>query len=106
MLQTGPDRCRRLRDPWGGNPVQKPNLKKPSKVERARYRLEGAVTRLEEVAGQRWEAPAASEDESSAVTASEFEALRDENARLRALNETASQHLDAAIGRLRAVIEE
>lgn len=86
--------------------MQKPNLKKPSKVEQARYRLEGAVTRLEELAGQRWEAPVASEDDSTGVTASEFEALRDENARLRTLNETASQHLDAAIGRLRAVIEE
>ena len=86
--------------------MQKPNLSKPSKVERARHRLEGAVNRLEEVAKQGWQAPAASEDDSSAVTASEFEALRDENSRLRALNETASQHLDAAIGRLRAVIEE
>ncbi len=98
--------CRRRRHPWGGHPVQKPNLRKPSKVDRARLRLEGAVNRLEEVAGQRWEPTAPSEDDSSAVAASEFEALRDENARLLALNETASQHLDAAIGRLRAVIGE
>lgn len=95
-----------VRNPWGGNPVQKPNLIKPSKLERARHRLEGAVTRLEEVAEQRWEAPAAPEDDSSGFTASKFEVLRDENARLRGLNETLSQHLDVAIGRLRAVIGE
>ena len=86
--------------------MQKPNLRKPSKVERASHRLEGAVARLEKVAGRDWEPSAPSEDGSSGVAASEFEALRDENARLRALNETASQHLDAAIGRLRAVIGE
>ena len=94
------------RNPGGGTSVQKPNLRKPSKVERARHRLEGAVTRLEEVSEQRWEAPAAFEDDSSGVTASEFEALRDENARLLGLNETLSQHLGVAIGRLRAVIGE
>ena len=86
--------------------MQKQKLRKRSKVERARHHLEGAVTRLEEVAEQRWEAPAASEEDSSGFTASKFTALRDEHARLLGLNETLSQHLDAAIGRLRAVIGE
>lgn len=86
--------------------MQKPNLRKPSKVERARHRLEGAVNRLEKVAGKGGESSVPSGDDSSPVAASEFEALRGENARLRALNETASQHLDAAIGRLRSVIGE
>jgi hypothetical protein len=80
-----------------GTPLKKPNLQKPSKVERARARLDGAVTRLEAAIGA---AP------SAGVVAKELEGLRGENSELKALTATMSQRLDVAIGRLRTVIGE
>ena len=85
-------------------PVKKPTLKKPSKVERARVRLDAAVTRLEKALGQQGGAtPSASGGE---VQIQELETLRGENTRLREINEKVSARLDGAIGRLNAVIGE
>lgn len=84
--------------------MKKPTLKKPSKVERARLRLDAAVARLEKALGQRGgSTPPASGDE---VRTRELEALRGENSRLREINETVSARLDGAIGRLNQVIGE
>ncbi len=81
-----------------------PTLKKPSKVERARVRLDAAVARLEKALEQQGgSTPSASGDE---VQTRELEALRGENSRLREINETVSARLDGAIGRLNAVIGE
>lgn len=76
--------------------MKKPSLQKPSKVERARGRLDAAVARLEQ---------AATTAEPAAV-AREIKGLMDENADLKALNATVAERLDAAIGRLRNVIGE
>ena len=84
--------------------MKKPTLKKPTKVERARVRLDAAVVRLEKaLAKQGGSTPSASGDE---VQTQELEALRGENSRLREINETVSARLDGAIGRLNAVIGE
>ena len=84
--------------------MKKPTLKKPSKVERARVRLDAAVARLEKALRQRdGDSPSASGDE---VQTRDLEALRGENSRLREINETVSARLDGAIGRLNAVIGE
>ncbi len=84
--------------------MKKPTLKKPSKVERARVRLDTAVARLEKALGQQGGgSPPAPGDE---VRTRELEALRGENSRLREINETVSARLDGAIGRLNAVIGE
>ena len=77
-------------------PLKKPNLQKPSKVERARVRLEGAVTRLERAAATA----------GPAALARELQGLKDENADLKALTTTVTERLDVAIGRLRTVIGE
>jgi hypothetical protein len=76
--------------------LQKPNLQRPSKVERARIRLKDAVTRLERAATAA--APGA--------LARELQGLRDENADLKALTATVTERLDLAIGRLRAIVGE
>ncbi len=88
--------------------MKKQTLKKPSKVERARVRLNAAVARLETaLAQQAGSTPSASGDEvQTGVQAGELEALRGENSRLREINETVSTRLDGAIGRLNAVIGE
>ncbi len=84
--------------------MKKPTLKKPSKVERARVRLDAAVARLEKALRQQdGSTPSASGDE---VQTRELEALRGENSRLMEINETVSARLDGAIGRLNAVIGE
>ena len=84
--------------------MKKPTLKKPSKVERARARLDAAVARLEMALGQQGGAtPPASGAE---VQPRELEALRGENSRLKEINQTVSARLDGAIGRLNAVIGE
>jgi len=83
--------------------VKKSTLIKPSKVERARVRLDAAVARLEKALKQQGGAAAVSVDPN---LARELEALRDENSRLRGVNETVSARLDSAIGRLNAVIGE
>ncbi len=83
--------------------MKKPTLKKPSKVERARVRLDAAVARLEKALRQQDGSPSASGDQ---VQTRDLEALRGENSRLREINETVSARLDGAIGRLNAVIGE
>ncbi len=88
--------------------MKKPNLKKPSKVERARARLDSAVARLEEALGRRLDSlpDAAGKPTTEAPSAlvEELESLRDENAKLKGLNEIVTTRLDAAIGRLRTAI--
>ena len=88
--------------------MKKPNLNKPSKVERARIRLNGAVTRLEEALDRRLDSLPDAAGKPTAETPSalveELESLRDENAKLKGLNEIVTTRLDAAIGRLRTAI--
>ncbi len=86
--------------------MKKPSLQKPSKMERARVRLDGAVARLEAAITKRAEAANGDEvlTQPSGAILKELEGLRNENARLKALNEVVSDRLDAAIGRLRSVI--
>ncbi len=88
--------------------VKKPNLQKPSKVERARARLDGAVARLEAAINQRAQSLSGEHalDAPSGAILQELEGLRDENARLKALNETVSGRPETAIGRLRSAIGE
>ena len=88
--------------------MKKPNLIKPSKVERARAHLDGAVARLEEALDRRLDSlpdaarkPAA---ETPSALVEELESLRDENSKLKGLNEIVTTRLDAAIGRLRTAI--
>ena len=76
--------------------MKKPNLQKPSKVERARVRLAAAVARLEQAATAA----------GPAALARELEGLKEENADLKALTATVTERLDLAIGRLRTVIGE
>jgi hypothetical protein len=101
------NRRRENRDQQGGSkiPAKKPNLQKPSKVERARARLDSAVARLETAINRRADA-AAGDDALSQPSLKELEGLRVENSQLKDLGETVSGRLDAAIGRLRSVIGE
>ncbi len=87
-------------------PVNNPSLQKPSKVERARARLDSAVARLEAALVKQGEAQGSSGDGPNADMARELDLLRDENSSLKAIDETVSGRLDNAIGRLRAVIGE
>ena len=88
--------------------MKKPNLKKPSKVERARARLDSAVARLEEALDRRLDSLPDAAGKPTAKTPSalveELESLRDENAKLKGLNEIVTTRLDAAIGQLRTAI--
>lgn len=88
--------------------MKKPNLNKPSKVERARARLDSAVARLEEALDRRLDSLPDAARKSTAETplalVEELESLRDENAKLKGLNEIVTTRLDAAIGRLRTAI--
>lgn len=88
--------------------MKKPNLKKPSKVELARTRLDGAVARLEEALDRRLDSLPDAAGKPPAETPSalveELESLRDENAKLKGLNEIITTRLDAAIGRLKTAI--
>lgn len=88
--------------------MKKQNLQKPSKVERARARLDGAVARLEAAINQRALSLSGEHalDTPSGAILQELEGLRGENARLKALNETVSGRLETAIGRLRSAIGE
>ncbi len=80
--------------------MKKGNLQKPTRVERARARLDGAVARLEAVAKNRVSGG------SSEESFQELEKLRAENSQLKGLHDDTSSRLDAAIGRLRSVIGE
>tara|TARA_B100000315_G_C14442555_1_gene525378 strand:- start:677 stop:943 length:267 start_codon:yes stop_codon:yes gene_type:complete len=86
----------------------KTNLQKPSKVERARARLDGAVARLEAALESRTESATGEmpDPESTKKLEAELVALRGQNARLKAVNETVSGRLNGAIGRLKDVIGE
>ena len=88
--------------------MKKPNLKKPSKVERARARLDSAVARLEEALDRRLDSLPDAAGKPTAETPSalveELESQRDENAKLKGLNEIVTPRLDAAIGRLKTAI--
>ena len=87
-------------------PVNEPSLQKPSKVERARARLDSTVARLEEALNKQGNVQNPSGDGPNADRTLELDRLRDENSRLKANNETVSGRLDNAIGRLRTVIGE
>ncbi len=78
-------------------PLTNTSIQKPSPIEQARERLEGAVARLEESAG----AVAGGDGNNVA----ELAAARAENTRLNEANAEASQRVDAAIDRLRAVLK-
>ena len=80
--------------------MKKGNLQKPTRVERARARLDGAVARLEAIAKNRVSGGASEE------SFQELEQLRAENSHLKGLHDDMSSRLDAAIGRLRSVIGE
>lgn len=88
--------------------MKKPNLKKPSRLERARTHLDAAVARLEEALDRRLDSLPDADGKPTAETPSalveELESLRDENAKLKGLNEIVTTRLDAAIGRLRTAI--
>lgn len=72
-------------------------ISKPSRVDRAFERLEGALSRLEKAVQTRGFAAA----EGGGDTA----ALRAENARLQTVTEEVKGRLDGAIGRLEKVLE-
>lgn len=78
--------------------MQKGNLQKPTRMERARTRLDDAVARLEAASENR--AGRGPSDEISR----ELEQLRAENSAFKALHEDTSSRLNTAIGRLRSVM--
>jgi len=84
--------------------VKKGNLQKPTKIEQAKARLDGAVARLEAVAqnGASQGGARGKSEESS----KELERLRAENSRLKVLHDDTSSRLDTAIGRLRSAMGE
>lgn len=73
----------------------------PTPVTRARERLEKALDELDSTLDSRAESVTREADTRN----SELTAVTDENVRLRKTNATVSKRLDAAIGRLRAVLE-
>lgn len=87
--------------------MKKPSLQKPSRVERARAHLDGAVARLEAAAKSRRQQSPLGEEQATGTDdlTQELEALRDENIHLKALNETVSDRLNSAISRIKSVIE-
>jgi len=87
-------------------PVKNTSLQKPSKVDRARERLGIAVARLEKALGKQGDVQASAGAGPDPELVRDLDALRDENAQLKTINETVSGRLDNAIGRLRAVIGE
>lgn len=86
--------------------MTKSNLQKPTKVERARARLDAAVARLEAALENRAASgsPEGPDADAALKLSGELEALRKENDTLKSVNETVSGRLDGAIGRLKAVI--
>ena len=86
--------------------VKNSSLQKPSKVDRACARLDSAVARLEEALAKQGDIQAPSGAGPDPLTVRELDLLRDENAKLKTINDTVSGRLDNAIGRLRTVIGE
>ncbi len=86
--------------------VKNSSLQKPSKVDRACARLDSAVARLEEALANQGDIQAPSGAGPDPLTVRELDLLRDENAKLKTINDTVSGRLDNAIGRLRTVIGE
>lgn len=72
-------------------------ISKPSRVDRAFERLEGALSRLEKAVQARGTAAAGGGGDTAA--------LRAENARLQTVTEEVKGRLDGAIGRLEKVLE-
>jgi len=81
-------------------------LQKPSKVDRACTRLDNAVARLEQAFEKRGDVQAPAGAGPDPETVRELDALRDENSKLKTINDTVSDRLENAIGRLRSVIGE
>lgn len=82
---------------------------KPSKVERARERLDTAVKRLETALSENPRAGASAGDhaevgEQVVALQIEVQALQSENTSLRNINSQVSDRLDSAIGRLKLAI--
>ena len=77
----------------------------PSRIERARVRLERAVAAVEAAAGAR-PAPRQDVTEDLAAARRALAESRDENAALKDTTDEALRRLDDVIGRLRVVLEE
>ena len=71
-------------------------IKKSTRIERARQRLDGAVDRLEAVL----------KDGAAADLRRDVGALKQENAALRETTEVVAQRLDGAINRMKTALEE
>ena len=78
------------------------SLQKPSKVDRARVRLDSAVARLEKALAKQ----GGSGVDQNPELEKQMDDLRDENSKLKTINDTVADRLDHAIGRLRAFIGE
>ena len=76
------------------------NIKKAGQVERARQHLDQAVARLEAAVDKRKKS-----GESGDRLAEEMEMARSANAAMKKNNDSMSIHLDGAINRLKAVLE-
>jgi ElaB/YqjD/DUF883 family membrane-anchored ribosome-binding protein len=81
--------------------MKKSELSKPTRVERAKSRLDKAVLRLEEVLDSRLES--AGKEEVSEIARGLQAALRDRDA-LKVANRDVAARLDGAIHRIRAVL--
>ena len=73
----------------------------PTRTQRACERLQQAADKLDAALEARTRAATEKDGKVSA----KLSAARSENARLRETNETVSRRLDAAIGRIKAVLE-
>lgn len=87
------------------------SIQKPSRVERARDRLENAVARLETAVAVQSDGSLpiiqnADQNVQLAALTEEVKKLRQENSALKRVNEQVSSRLDLAIGRLRHAIED
>ncbi len=87
------------------------SIQKPTRVERARDRLETAVARLENALSAQGNAPVsvvqdADQNAQLKALSEEVQQLRQENLALKRVNEQVSSRLDKAIGRLRHAIED
>jgi hypothetical protein len=82
------------------------DIKKAGQVERARQHLDQAVARLEAAVDKRKKSGESGESgESGDRLAEEMEMARSANAAMKKNNDSMSIHLDGAINRLKAVLE-